>query len=80
MKRQAWRSSVSIILAVLIVFGIGRSAQGAETLRSPDGKVTVSFELKEGRPFWDVTYGNNQVIQNGLLGVETGPDNFCGIS
>lgn len=66
------------MLAALIVFNAGRSAQGAETLRSPDGKVTVSIELKGASPYWDVTYGDNRIIQNGLLGVETESHNLCG--
>lgn len=61
-----------------MMFSAGRSAQGAETVRSPDGKVTVSIELKAGRPFCDVAYGDNKFIRNGLLGIETAPDNFCG--
>jgi alpha-glucosidase len=66
------------ILASLLIFCGGLSALGAETLRSPDGKVIVTFELKEGRPFWDVAYSGNRFIQRGLLGVETALENFCG--
>ena len=27
---------------------------------------------------WSVAYGDSQIIQSGLLGVETTPENFCG--
>ena len=65
-----------LLLLLLASFSV---ASAAETVKSPDGKVVVSVELKAGRPLWSVAYGDNQIIQNGLLGVETAPDNFSGI-
>lgn len=70
---------IAVALAMLALFSAGRAAWGAETVQSPGGKVTVTFKLKEGRPCWDVAGCGARIIQDGLLGVETGPDNFSGV-
>jgi len=56
---------------LLLITLIALSASAAETVRSPDAKIIVTVELKEGRPLWSVTYGDNKIIHNGLLGVDT---------
>ena len=33
----------------------------SKTVRSPDGKVLVAVELKDGRPLWSVACGDNQI-------------------
>ncbi len=63
---------------LLVVLASVSVARAAETVRSPDGKVVVAVELKEGRPVWSVGFGDNKIIRDGLLGVETGLENFCG--
>ena len=64
-----------LLLGALACLGV---AGAAETVRSPDGKVVVSVELQAGRPSWSVAYGDHKIIRDGLLGVETAPENFCG--
>jgi alpha-glucosidase len=68
---------LSLVLAV-VCWGVAFSGRAAETVRSPDGKVVVAVELQEGRPFWGAADGDNKIIHNGLLGVETALDDFCG--
>lgn len=63
---------------VLLLALAALTAGGAETLRSPDGKAVVTVVLKDGRPYWSVAHAGRAIIRDGLLGVETGPDNFCG--
>jgi len=50
-----------------------------QTVRSPDGRIAATIVLKEGRPYWTVTHGDSPVIHQGLLGVETAPDNLSGV-
>ena len=64
-----------LMLGALACLGVARAA---ETVRSPDGKVVVAVELQEGRPSWSVAYDDREIIRDGLLGVETAPENFCG--
>ena len=66
------------LLLTLAAFVVASSGRAAETVRSPDGKVVVSVELKKGRPLWSVAHGESKLIYDGLLGVETAPDNLCG--
>ncbi len=75
MKRQAW------LLAVAVVCGPVAAELRAEdpaTVQSPDRHVKVAFALKSGQPRWSVAYGTNTFIADGLLGLETAPDNFSG--
>lgn len=48
------------------------------TVRSPDGRIAVRVELKDARPVWNVSFAGRNIIHNGLLGVETTPQNFSG--
>jgi alpha-glucosidase len=52
--------------------------RAAEIVRSPDGDVKVEFVLRDGQPRWSVAFKNNKIIRDGLLGVETAPENCCG--
>ena len=60
------------------VRGLAASEHEKVRIQSPDGKVVVAVELQDGRPLWNVAYGDNQIIHNGLLGVEIASDDFCG--
>ncbi len=63
------------LLGALACLGV---AGATETVRSPDGHVAVSVGLQAGRPSWSVAYRDHTIIRDGLLGVETAPDSFCG--
>jgi hypothetical protein len=65
-------------LMAFALFSLTLFCRAAETVRSPDGKAVVTVELKDGRPHGSVAYRGNTIIRNGLLGVETGPENYCG--
>ena len=54
------------------------SAEGVQAVQSPGGNVKVELSLKDGQPRWSVSLKGNQFIEDGLLGVETTPDNFSG--
>lgn len=77
MTRYSWSSSMVAVLAWFAASAVS-FAFGTETVKSPDGNVAVTFALEEARPFWDVAFGSNKIVQHGLLGIETGPDYFCG--
>ncbi|MCX7049073.1 MAG: glycoside hydrolase family 97 N-terminal domain-containing protein [Candidatus Sumerlaeota bacterium] len=70
-----------MIFQLLIAIGFasaGMLAYGGETIQSPDGKIKVSFEVKGAQPYWDVAYGSNKFIENGLLGVVFSSDTLSG--
>jgi hypothetical protein len=54
------------------------AANAAQTVQSPDGTVKVEVVLKAGQPRWSVSFRGKPLIENGLLGVETAPQNFSG--
>lgn len=67
-----------MLLILLAALGAAIPGNAPETVQSPDGKVAVIAEVKDGRPVWSVAYGGHQIVRDGLLGVETMPENFCG--
>ena len=73
-SRMAGHCQAALLISVILLQM--SSAQAAEIVRSPDGKVVVSIELQEGRPWWSVTFDGQTFLRNGLLGVETGPTTF----
>lgn len=67
-----------ILVVLLTALGTAHTGSAAEIVRSPDGKVVVAVEVKDGRPCRSVAYGDHPILRDGLLGVETMPENFCG--
>lgn len=45
-------------------------------VKSPDGNLLVAFSIKEGIPYYSVTYKSKPVISSGRLGVELFTDDF----
>jgi len=66
------------LLVITASITLTTALPAAERVVSPDGKVRVSIELKDGKPYWDVELGSNKIIAGGLLGLETETDNFSG--
>jgi len=66
------------LLAIGFVLASPMTTCFAETVKSPNGQVAVNAELKDGRPLWSVTLGEQAIVRDGLLGVETTPNNFAG--
>lgn len=50
---------------------------GAETVRSPDGRIAVTVVLEDGHPRWSVTCGGEPLIRGGLLGIDSVPGPFA---
>ncbi len=59
---------VYIVLALLLA----GSAKGvcASTVTSPGGKVTLNFDVVEGRPTYDMSFKGKTVIKPSILGLE----------
>ena len=59
---------VYIVLALLLA----GSAKGvcASTVTSPGGKVTLNFDVVEGRPTYDMSFKGKTVIKPSTLGLE----------
>ncbi|MBI5686589.1 MAG: glycoside hydrolase family 97 N-terminal domain-containing protein [Verrucomicrobia bacterium] len=68
------------LLLTLTVLSLLSRLDAAEpaTVRSPDGRVVATVELKDARLGWSVTFRGKSIVHNGLLGVETTPQNFSG--
>lgn len=62
--------------AAIVVHG---AAPGAVSVQSPDRQVKVEVVLNGGRPHWSAWFKGTRFIEEGLLGVETAPDNFSGM-
>ncbi len=49
----------------------------AQVITSPDGNLTLGFELTNGKPFYQLSYKQKPVIKTSALGIETvGPASF----
>ena len=67
--------TASFILASLLLSPLA-ALHAAETVQSPDGNVKVEVVLKDSQPRWSVAFETNRIIADGLLGVETTPENL----
>lgn len=65
------------LVALLACLSLVTATRAAE-LHSPNGRVGVSVELKDGRPVWSVAFDGTNFVQGGQLGMETAPDKFSG--
>lgn len=68
--------SLAAVWVSLAAGTFSSSGQATRTIDSPDGKVSVTFALKDGRPAWDVAFAGTTFIQGGRLGIETAPVKF----
>ena len=46
------------------------SANAEEIVKSPDGKVQVTFDVVAGRPTYSIAYGSQSVIKPSHLGLQ----------
>ena len=51
-------------------FATAAGATAGETLRSPDGKLEMHFQVADGRPMYDLSYAGTPVILPSHLGIE----------
>jgi alpha-glucosidase len=58
------------IFWLMIPFLASAVLMHAEQLKSPDGKVVLEFEVKEGVPVYQLSYNNQAVINESRLGLE----------
>jgi alpha-glucosidase len=70
---RSWLSAALPLLAA--VLGAGEAA-ATNVVRSPDGRIAVTIDLVDGQPRWSVAVAGSTVIDHGLLGVETAPDDY----
>lgn len=60
---------INRIFPVLLISGAVFTANG-EVIKSPDGKVAVDFDVKDGRPVYSMTFDGKTVIKPSTLGLE----------
>jgi len=64
---------IFIAIAFFCLIAIGANAQ---QIKSPDGNFTLNFELKEGVPFYNLSYKDKAVVKPSSLGLELFDDKF----
>ncbi|MFC1489712.1 glycoside hydrolase family 97 catalytic domain-containing protein [Candidatus Latescibacterota bacterium] len=67
-------TSFSMIALVLLLLSVPLSAQ--EVL-SPDGSIAVKVSLESGKPFYEVSYNSNPVLETSPLGMESSIGSFA---
>ena len=74
----------NIAVATLMLLCGASYVNAVETVASPDGNVVVSFDMKEGRPVYSVTYKGGPVVAESRLGLlldsENGRNDFSSFS
>lgn len=48
-------------------------ATNAQSLKSPDGNFEVKFMLESGKPYYNLTYKGNDIIEKSAMGFELAP-------
>jgi len=61
----------NFLLFLFIAFSVAVSAQ---TIKSPDGNMTMNFELKDGVPVYQLSYKGKVVVKPSKLGLELKDD------
>ena len=61
------RICITLCLALMGVMAM----RGETIASSPDGRIVVDFEVKEGRPMYSVLYDGQVAIAPSALGVQT---------
>ncbi|MDE6096734.1 MAG: glycoside hydrolase family 97 protein [Muribaculaceae bacterium] len=64
---------INRIFPVLLLHAAVFTANG-EVIKSPDGKVAVDFDVKDGRPVYSMTFNGKTVIKPSTLGLELAGD------
>jgi len=59
---------INKIFPVILLSGAVFTANG-EVIKSPDGKVAVDFDVKDGRPVYSMTFDGKTVIKPSTLGL-----------
>lgn len=70
MKNKGFSLSLRIILTCLLLVGTTSSAWAANVLTSPDGRYVFTFNQRQGGLFYQLSYDDKKLIDNGQLGVQ----------
>ena len=63
------RHITNLFLAALTLLALTANAQ-TQTVASPDGNIRVNFDLKAGKPYYNVDFHGKRVIRDSYLGLE----------
>ncbi|KEO71952.1 glycoside hydrolase family 97 protein [Anditalea andensis] len=61
---------MSKILCLSIMIGFWSAIASGQTIHSPDGKLSMSFGIDEGKPHYKLTYKDREVIKTSTMGLE----------
>lgn len=71
MKKQNYWMLISFVMMTFLFDSLIFAEESAIDVKSPDGKIIVSFDLtKSGEPTYQVYYLGNQILQQSKLGFE----------
>ncbi len=66
-------NKIFIAIAFFCLIATGANAQ---QIKSPDGNFTLNFELKDGIPYYNLSYKDKAVVKPSSLGLELFDDKF----
>ena len=66
--KNKYLSMKNIKVSVLFLL-LGSFSLHAQSLKSPDGKFEMNFQLKTGVPYYDLKYQGKTVVENSKLGL-----------
>jgi len=64
------------ILVALLLLGHASGAESLPSLVSPDERLTVNVTMDDGRPYWQVDFEGQPLLQRGTLGIELSQHSF----
>ena len=68
--KMKFRSTCPAIFLLIFFLFTVQSCSTSTTVSSPDGTITINFELKGGKPFYSVQKNGNPVIIPSALGIK----------
>nr|WP_321408604.1 glycoside hydrolase family 97 catalytic domain-containing protein [uncultured Carboxylicivirga sp.] len=61
----------NILVLCWVFFSIVNLSANEQIVKGPDGKLIVSIEMKEGQPYYSVSYNHNVYLKASPLGLKT---------
>ena len=63
-------------IALLIIFSVSSVRAAEQQLQSPDGKISVTINEKDGKPIYQIKYNGITFLEESSLGIETNIGDF----
>ncbi|MDB4766971.1 glycoside hydrolase family 97 protein [bacterium] len=73
-NQSQMKTSISFFLFAILAIVTVASAWGGEVLRSPDGRIEVALDQRDGSLFYSVDFNGEQIVSSSQLGLKASPD------